>query len=463
MRFTLLLGSLFGLAFSLAAEPSYSPAPPPPASLPSAVAIRSFDPAGLRLKWDHRRWLLVDSEGKPLKDLGLVENDARQALRLIRELGLTEYGIIGSPRPVVEFWLANGRAPVRLPRQGVRMIALEPEQMQIEGLHGQWVVKDRMRVLFAFPTEAEAKQTLDLFKQHRFQQVGILGVGTPVMTVFFGSPEAKRDTTALTAAGRPMEMGKFPRTAPPAEGAPRLETGKAPGTRGAGTEAAALPGLNPQTPVLPNTAASSKAAAPRLGRSSPSWRTETGIQPARPGDGLIEADIDGRVAHDYRNMQLRQDRGEWSIVVGSQVVARFGQHASNARLALNALRYYRSTEHYRLGGSFVGRWVPVAPSSPSGVMFGLAAIHIQPEKLAVQQVGEVYALAEEGQVKVVIGDRAEDAREVLDLIQRYQADRICRIGHGPEGMAFLARSKPFAAAPNTGQEGPVPGLPGINR
>jgi hypothetical protein len=42
---------------------------------------------------------------------------------------------------------------------------------------------------------------------------------------------------------------------------------------------------------------------------------------------------------------------------------------------------------------------------------------------------------------VPVGERSEDARQVLELIRKYGADRVCNIGSGPEGVAFLVKSR----------------------
>ena len=46
-----------------------------------------------------------------LKDFGRNEREARQAWYLIRELRLNQHATIGTPRPVVEYWLHDGHAP----------------------------------------------------------------------------------------------------------------------------------------------------------------------------------------------------------------------------------------------------------------------------------------------------------------------------------------------------------------
>ena len=53
------------------------------------------------------------------------EFEARQALRLIRELHLTQRGTVGGPDPIMEYWLADGQAPQGLV-SGLRTVPLDP-------------------------------------------------------------------------------------------------------------------------------------------------------------------------------------------------------------------------------------------------------------------------------------------------------------------------------------------------
>src|SRR5947199_270387 len=42
-----------------------------------------------------------------LKDLGNREADAREVLRLIRLLNVNQFGTVGKPLPVMEYWLSD--------------------------------------------------------------------------------------------------------------------------------------------------------------------------------------------------------------------------------------------------------------------------------------------------------------------------------------------------------------------
>jgi hypothetical protein len=438
----LLLVGVFSLPLVLSAQtPSSGAAPPTRESPQTLPAIRRFDPLNLQLRCSLGRWCLYDGD-RPLKEFGPVESEARQALRLIRDLKLNEYGLIGSPRPVMEYWLSEGKAPVAIPSNGLRMVPLDPSRLQVINQFGQWALKDTVRVLMTFATKGEARQALTVLRTYGFTQVGLLGQGVPSMTIFFGPSELH---AGPVASNRPARTSTTPIMTNRAPLVPPSRSSDHPSATAKLTNLENVVGILPpigsrslsvahnplvrQTPLDPHDLRGSNSA---LAASRTAVWTHDPLPP----------DPDGRVAHDYRNIQLKQDQRGWSLVVGSQLIASFGVHVADARLAQSALQYYRCTEHYRLGGGFATHWVIVAPSSPTGVMFGLSYVPLDLDQLEVQEVSGQYALVEKGQVKAVIGPQAAEARDLLERIKRYQTD--CLVGRGPDVMAFLVRSKPYA-------------------
>src|SRR5438105_7674149 len=107
-RTTLLLGALLVTARTASAQTALQAAnganPPPvmgdhaaPAQLPVQPTenLTTFDGARAELVWRDWTWkLMVD--GVLIKDFGRREIEARQALRLVRTLGLTQHGTVGA-------------------------------------------------------------------------------------------------------------------------------------------------------------------------------------------------------------------------------------------------------------------------------------------------------------------------------------------------------------------------------
>ena len=58
-----------------------------------------------------------------------------------------------------------------------------------------------------------------------------------------------------------------------------------------------------------------------------------------------------RTPFDYRQVQLRQDHGNWKLAAGSFVVADFGGDERAARLGMSAMQYYRFTERCSVGAA----------------------------------------------------------------------------------------------------------------
>ena len=73
-------------------------------------SIIAFTPESLQLRWSQSRWQLMAGDVL-LKDFGRQEALARRTLLLLRELRINQYGTVGQPKPVLEYWLTDGLAP----------------------------------------------------------------------------------------------------------------------------------------------------------------------------------------------------------------------------------------------------------------------------------------------------------------------------------------------------------------
>jgi hypothetical protein len=208
------------LSGSAAVPPVPVPAAPAAAAAPAAPppqeTLQSFDPGRAELDWSQGRWKVVAGD-VVLKDFGPRQEEARAALRLVRELRLSQRGTVGTPGPVMEYWLADGRAPQGLV-PALHPVSLDADSLRVEQVQGQWCVRDNARVLFTFGTHAdEAREALAVIRRHGFTQVGSLGRGTPDMLVFLGG------TAQLSSPAR-LTPPTFPsRVVPPAhEAAPAI-------------------------------------------------------------------------------------------------------------------------------------------------------------------------------------------------------------------------------------------------
>src|SRR5690242_18015177 len=115
----LLVGLLLWAGAALAQQPAGGPQVLPAISAPTVPAppvpvqaekLTTFDYRAADVHWIDGRWQL-HAGGVLIKDFGHREQDAREALRILRNLRLTQHGTIGTPRPIMEYWLASGQAP----------------------------------------------------------------------------------------------------------------------------------------------------------------------------------------------------------------------------------------------------------------------------------------------------------------------------------------------------------------
>ena len=122
-----------------------------------------------------------------------------------------------------------------------------------------------------------------------------------------------------------------------------------------------------------------------------------------------------RTPFDYRQVQLRQDHGNWKLAAGSFVVADFGGDERAARLGMSAMQYYRFTERCSVGAAPERfSYLLTGGQAPRGTMFGVDGQSFLPERLEVRQV--------EGRWAVCAGD------EVVGEARRTAGRRPADVG-----------------------------------
>jgi hypothetical protein len=354
----------------------------PPQATPSPEKTITFNTEQAELRWQDNRWQLVAGTAF-LKDFGRQEAEGRQVLRVIRDLHLNTLTTLGSPRPIMEYWLSQGQAPRGIVT-GLRTLPIDDASLKAEQVQGQWCVHDATRILFNFGPQADAcRQAAEAIQRYGFTQVAYVGQAAPVMLVFLANS---------TAAA--------PKTAPVTAAAGRQQPGHAP------------------------------AAAPQ--------QTGGVVQASLRLPGTEAAD---RVAIDARQVQVRHDGIDWKLAMGNHVIANFGPNQADAQLAQAALRYYRCSEQV-----FVGNPKPLfsyflsGGMAPHGTAYAYNAITFHPEALQVRQLGTDYVLHDGAQVVMSFGGRAAEARQTLEAIQRYKFDRLATFGRGDQSLTLFVRS-----------------------
>jgi hypothetical protein len=365
-----------------------------PTSMILAWTVLGFGPLQVQvdeklMEFDHRQLELrragdhweVWTGGKLLKDLGSSEADAREALALIRQLRLCKHGTIGTPRPVMEYWLGDQGAP-----QGIipanRLTAIDRQSLRAEQLHGQWCVRDARQLFFNFGNhEADARAAVQVIQRYQLGRIGYVGHPVPVMIYFMGGLAMEQARPAGSPAGGgvilPLQL---------------LHVRQ----------------LNPPNPFLFDAAAG-----------------------------------EDRLNLDWRRVELRRDGFNWKLVVPGRCLADFGPDEYSAREALRAIQYYRFTEQCRIGNSATSvMYFLVNGQAPRGLKLGLQSTPFRPENLSVRKVQDQWLLYE-GERPILRGGRTEEeAKQVLKAIQLHKFDHLCRIGNAENAsLQFLVKER----------------------
>lgn len=381
----------------LPGTPPALPIPPKPENL------TTFDYRLAELRWAEDHWQLW-AGAVWLKDFGRREHEAREALRLVRELRLTQHGVVGTPQPVMEYWLADGKAP-RAVSTNLKLVALDSDTLRVDSAAGQWSVRDEHRQLFTFGAHADdAYLALDVIRRHGFNQVGYVGQPVPAMIYFLAGPDKAASFPTPRAGTRTVLPGQSARTHV------QMKTDK-------------LPGSDRATP-LQDLKQTSLSSGRQLANANPLLPDLTAL-----GD---------RVPLDWRQVQVRREGASWKLAMGGYVLADFGTDERSARVAHAAVQHYRFTEHVLVGAPVHFSYFLCNSQAPRGVPVGVQALPFNPSGLTVQPRDGAFVVADGYRPLVRFNDKTE-AEYVLKVIQRQQFDRLCRVGSGEQGLTFLAR------------------------
>lgn len=350
-----------------------------PALSQETATLVKFDHRELELRRVRDRWQLRGGADF-VKDLGTNESDAKEALRLIRELRLTEHGTIGTRQPVIEYWLADKQSPVGLvnPR---RLGAIDLKSLQVVLIQGHWCLRDNRQLWFNFGTgEQDARQARELLLLHNFNRVVFVGQGTPVLMVFMTGADQGGEPNQQLATAVQLTPGQW---------------------------------LNPR----------------QLTQPSP--------YTIDPKGGVARLPID------WRNVQLRREGRDWKLMLGNDCLADFGPEEVQARDALRVFQFYRFSEQCRVGQADKPlTFYLVNGHAPRGIKFGIRTTSFRAERLTVRQ-GDGGWMIYDGEKPVLRGgDSCAAARQVLETIQKHGFDCWCRVGNNDQAaLSFFARER----------------------
>jgi hypothetical protein len=366
-----------------------------PASADPGVSeqLQTFDPSQAELRRAGDRWELV-AGGVKLKDLGRSEADAREALRLVREMHLTQHGTIGGSTPAIEYWLSDGQAPQGLGASR-RLLAFDPDSLRVEQVQGHWYLRDANQMLFTFGARSDdARRALDVIRRYGFNEVGYVGRPAPLMMYFVADPN-------------PLPQVQRPVANPPAA------------TRGSAVPSGAGRLALPATLHYPNhTVPDTSVPAAVMMQTR---------QLAAPDTLLPDlAAVGQRMPLDARQVQVRRDGSSWKLMAGATCIADFGAGERDAREALRVVQNYHFTEFCRIGDSPAGlAYFLVNGQAPHGVAFGLRSQSFRPEVLTLRQFGDAWVICADGRTLLRCGTDLDTAKEALRVVQHYRFDTLC--------------------------------------
>jgi hypothetical protein len=399
----------------------------------------SFDDRLVELQWEDGHWQLW-ANGMLLKDFGRHEREGREALRLIHELRLSQFGTVGTPRPIIEYWLSDGQAPQGM-TPGLHKVPLDTASLRIEQIQECWCLRDSARALFNFGAHRdEAERALAIIQRHGFAEVGYIGEGAAMMLVFLGEQGGLQSTPLKPPpppAGRMLTQSRLSGTDGSPNGMPRSLTQtnfQASQMQVGGPK----PAMHMSAAVDPRhraTEAQSNQVNPGL--------ISTSRQLTPPSVLLPDvAALGERVPLDFRQVRVAHERQGYKLLCGNYVIADFGPNERDAQQAEAAFHNYRFTEQCLVGHPKpVFSYFLVNGRAPQGIPLGVQGTAFHPQNLRVRQEGNCWAICDGDRLLLPFGDKAEEARQTLEAIQHYEFDTICRIGQGEGAMTILARTR----------------------
>jgi hypothetical protein len=170
--------------------------------LPREEAKFAIDATTISAKKINDVWQIWMGQ-RPVRTVGADETGAKDIVRLLQDQRPTDWVAIGSPRPIVEYGLMNGKpcSSTGLPR-GV--VPIDLASVRLDALRGVWCVRDDANILFNCGlNKADAEQALAVIRKYGFNRIGILGdTAAPAMTYFFVAlePEGAKPVKSPLAA-----------------------------------------------------------------------------------------------------------------------------------------------------------------------------------------------------------------------------------------------------------------------
>ncbi|MCB2146713.1 MAG: hypothetical protein KQI81_09585 [Deltaproteobacteria bacterium] len=146
------------------------------------------------------------------------------------------------------------------------------------------------------------------------------------------------------------------------------------------------------------------------------------------------------VRFDPASVNIRQVKGNWTLVEGDHWLFDFGPNQAAAHQSLNVIRHYRMD---RL--CFIGRPDPLFSyllakgGSPSGAMAGEDCVAFDPKTVTVSRIQGNWKIVSGRRWLYDFGQSQTDARQALAVIRRYGFSQSCFVGRPDPDFTYLRR------------------------
>ena len=148
------------------------------AAEPAPVVVTErvpFDWRQAQVRRDNGNWKLVVG-GYMLADFGVDEHSARQAQAALMHFRCTEHLLVGTPQPVVSYFLTGGQAPRGL-MGGLFSDPFRPDGLTVRQVGQHYYLAEAGRPLLdCGPHPDEARYMLGVIRQHGFDNVCRIGL-----------------------------------------------------------------------------------------------------------------------------------------------------------------------------------------------------------------------------------------------------------------------------------------------
>ncbi len=146
-----------------------------------------------------------------------------------------------------------------------------------------------------------------------------------------------------------------------------------------------------------------------------------------------------KIAIEARKLEVRRERSDVSLRMGSDVLARFGSDEWGARDAVRAIQDGRFTEFCRVGSL---TFFLVQGKPPVNVPFLAKSRRFDPGSLRMLQMNQSWVMLDAGGRPLMTAESEKAGNEAIMVIKAFGFDTLATIGSSPtNNLQFLAKSR----------------------